>query len=113
MEGFIQNSPDWKELGWRITDYLHPGGGTLRMQQYQSLSRLISTTAAVIVIDPDLIGARTLRTRDTKYHTAALDSNFVDGIIGEFIAEKGLSVKGITASTAAHGFLYGITGAAA
>lgn len=109
-EGYIRRTEDMKSFGWQVTEYDHPGGGKLKMQHYKSLSRIISASGAMIVIDPNLIGTRTLRA--TKYHTAGTDSNLVDGVIGEFIGEFGMQVKGITDDTAAHGFLYGVTGAA-
>jgi len=112
MEGYLEASMDMRELGWMITDYKSPGGGILRLQPYRTLSRLIPGSGAMIVIDPNLVGTRTLKNRATKYHTAAVDSNFVDGIIGEFIGEDGLDVRGVTPTTSAHGFIYGITDAA-
>jgi hypothetical protein len=112
MEGYIEFGQNENALGWTVNTYNHPGGGKLMLKPYLTLSRLIPASGAMIVIDPDLVGTRTLQNRATKYHTASTDSNFVDGIIGEFIGEDGLMVKGVTANTSAHGFLYGVTAAA-
>lgn len=111
-------SPENQTFGWRFNDYV-AFYGKLRFHEHRMLSRMFPTTGACIMVDPDYVKYRPLTDSDTSFYLAndlkKKDSNLYDGVIGEYLTEAGLDTQGVFDATngqSAHGYLYGITGAA-
>ena len=94
-------------FGINFTDYRN-FAGTLKCTEHRLLTRYYNSTEAVLLtIDPDFVRYRPLTDSDTQWRAANLDSNLLDGYIGEFLTEAGLEVLG----TEMHGWAHAMTSA--
>ncbi len=92
-------------FGINFRDYENYAG-TVRCLEHRLLSKMYTAQAVCALVDPDYVRYRYMRGRDTRWREAGIDTDLLDGYVGEYITEAGLEMTGIEC----HGWIYGATG---